>query len=205
MGESRRLRKNLRGTVGSTGTGTITLPAIAVYVILAVLLVGSVVAAYVLNIFPDAFGQLGAGVSIVSIFVFLTTRFESTATPNGVPRWVSFVVLTVSSVGMGAVGSFTHATLLTVGAFVTFLTLVGGLLYKAIADDGGANFSLQDETWATAIIGFLTSIGVYFLDNPTAGYAGFLVAAVATAGMYFTVAGNSITPTPVPPPSPVAG
>lgn len=184
----------------SSGT-TLTIPAIAVYILLAAVLVGTVVMSYVLSIFPDAIGQLGTGVSIIGIFTFASAQFGEMQPPAGVPRWVSFVVLTIGAVGMGSIGQFSHTTLLTVGAFVTWLTLVGGLLYRAIAQDGGTSFSLNAETWATAIVGFLTALGVYFLTNPGLGLYAFLAAAISIFGMYFHVAGTSITPTPTTPPA----
>ena len=158
----------------SNPASSATIPKWVTYLGLAALLIGSVVASYWLKIFPDAFGQIGGGASIVAIFTFASHDFEQEGVPSGWPRWTSFVVVSIASIGMGSIGAFTGTTLLTIGAFVTWLTLVGGLLYHAVASDGGTAFSLNAETWATAIIGVAVSLGVWFLDNPTAGLAAFV-------------------------------
>jgi hypothetical protein len=174
----------------------ITIPQWAVYIALAALLVGSVVASYWLKIFPDAFGQVGGGAAIMAVFAFASHQFEQEGTPAGFPRWTSFVVVSVAAIGEGAIGSFTGATLLTVGAFVTWIALVLGLLYHDIASDGGTNFSLNAETWATALAGVAASLAVWWLDNPMAGLAAFVAAFVSIFGMYFHVAGTTVTPVP---------
>lgn len=132
--------------------------------------------------------------SIVGLFTFVAKKLEADQVPSGLPRYTSFVALTIGAVGMGAVGHFTNATLLTSGAFVTWITLVAGLLYHAIANDGGVAFSVNAETWATAVVGVAISLLVYFADNPMAGFGGFVAAGISTFAMYFHVAGNAVTP-----------
>ena len=176
---------------------SLTLPAWAVYIGLAVLLVGSVVASYVLKIFPDAFAQVGGGAAIIAVFTFAAHDFEAEGMPSGWPRWTSFVVVTVAAVGMGAVGQFGNMTLLTVAAFVTWITLVLTLLYHAIASDGGTTFSLNAETWFCALVGVGISLAVWFLDNPTAGAYAFLAAAVPIVTTYFHVGAGAVSPVPI--------
>jgi len=181
----------------STTPSSASLPAWVVYLGLAALLVGSVVASYWLKIFPQAFAQVGGGASIVAIFTFAAHDFEGEPIPNGFPKWFSFVVISIASVGMGTVGAFTGATLMTIGAFVTWLTLMLGMAYHLVAEEGGTVFSLNSETWACAIIGVAISLGVFFLDNPTAGIYSFVAAAVPIFATYFHVAGNSVAPAPI--------
>jgi hypothetical protein len=187
----------------SPTTPSFSLPGWANYLALAILLVGSVVASYWLKIFPTAFGQIGGGASIVAIFTFAAHDFEDEGLPSGFPRWTSFVVVSIASVGMGAIGAFTGTTLLTIGAFATWLTLALGLLYHILANDGGSTFSLNAETWACAFIGAAVTLGVWFIDNPTAGLAAAIGAAIPILGTYFHVAGGTVTPAPNPPAPPV--
>lgn len=192
----------------SSGPTGLTIPTWATYIALGTLLVGSVVASYWLRIFPDAFGQVGGGTAIMALFTFASHDFEQEGAPAGWPRYTSFIVVSIAAIGMGAIGAFTGATLLTVGAFVTWLTLVLTLTYHAVANDGGTNFSLNAETWAAAIIGVALSLAVFWLDNPMAGAAAFIGAGISIFGTYFHVAGSTITPVPVanqpPPPAPPA-
>jgi hypothetical protein len=182
---------------GSAGPGaTLTLSPIAQYVALLVLFVGSVVASYVLKIFPNAIGNLGAGLSIVGIFTYAAHGLEQEGSPSGFPPYLGFIVVTVGTAAMGAIGSFTGDSLLTVGAFLTWLIVVLTLLYHAIAQDAGANLPQNAELWFLSIVGVSLSLGTWYLAGATDGFAGLVATFVAAVPMYFHLAGGSITPTP---------
>jgi hypothetical protein len=197
--------------MAASGTvGTVNIPPWATYLGLIVLLVASVIASYVLKIFPDALGNLGTAASVVGLFTFAAHDLEGENIPTGLPQYTTFVVLTLSTGAMAVIGSFTSQTLLEVGAFVTWVVLFLGFIWHAVANDAGANFSITQEAWVTAAIGVALSLLVWYESGAMNGVAGLVAVAVATIPMYFHLGSQSVTPIPpsqqpAPPAPPTAG
>ncbi len=187
-------------TVTTTAPSTFTLPAWATYIALTVLLLFGVVGSYAMKLFPATVGDLTGGVSLVALVSFAAHDLENEGAPTGFPRWTTFLVVTIASGAMAAVGSFTGQTLVTVGGFLTWALLLLGFAYHAVAQDAGANVSQNAEVWFLSVVGVAMSLMIWYLAGATDGVAGLVATLVAVVPTWFHITAGSITPTPQPNP-----
>src|SRR5487761_1997682 len=105
----------------SGSTVSLTLSSATTYGLLITALVGSVIMAYVLKIFPTALGNVGIATSLTGIIAYFTHDLTTAHVPNGWPQWTTFAVVSVATAAYGALGAFTSQTLLEYGAALTWV------------------------------------------------------------------------------------
>lgn len=170
------------------------------YLALVVFLVGDVVLSYVLKIFPNALGMSITGSTLVAIFAFVAHDLEGDKVPNGLPKWTTFVVITVASAVFGALAYFDKSTLLEVSALVTWVIFILGAVFHALKEDAGVNLPANDEVWATAFLGIALSLLMWYVSSPDAGLGGLVATLVYVVPLFLHIGSDgSISPVPNPP------
>ncbi|MDE1821265.1 MAG: hypothetical protein KGJ23_08665 [Euryarchaeota archaeon] len=170
------------------------------YFALVVFLIGDVVLSYVLKAFPNILGMSVAGSTFVAIFAFVAHDLETAKTPNGLPTYLTFIVITVAAAAFGALAYFDHSTFLEVSALVTWLIVLLGAVFHALKEDAGVNVPANEEVWAVSFLGIAVSLLMWYQSNSQAGVAGLIATAVYVVPLYLHVGSDgSVTPVPNPP------
>lgn len=156
---------------------SITLSSTELYFVYLVLLVGDVIAAFVFKLLPAAYGTAGISAIAISFFGTVADEFTVQKTPNGLPNWFTWLIITVVSAVMGLVGQFTADTVLTYTAVLAWVILVLGAVGQDIANDAGANVPQYIETYIVAIVGGAVTVLTYVVNNPAASI-GAIVATI---------------------------
>ncbi len=172
-------------TSTTTKTVSVTLSGAATYALLLVALVGSVILAYILKVFPDALGNVGIATSLTGIIAYLTHDLTTAHEPKGWPTWVTFAVVSVVTALYGALGSFTGQTLLTYGAALTWIVAFVSYLSTYVQENGSKGLTPVQATWLTAILGTVLTVLTYVTGHPDAGVATILVTAILAGAQWF--------------------
>jgi hypothetical protein len=190
----------------SGGTLTYTPSVLVKYIGLTAALVVLGVLTYLINIFPNSAFLVGIAAYIPSASLFVAHDLEGSKTPNGIPNWTTFLVVTIVSGLEGAVGAFVlHNGSISLSAGLVWGIAVLTLIFHTVAEDQGANAPLTVEAWITAGIGIAVGFLGFFYSNPNAGIAAWISTAFVLIPEYLhiTTDGSSISVTPVPnPPAP---
>lgn len=145
-------------------------PLVKYYGLIALLAFG-VGGTYLAHLFPDWVGLTTISAFVPTVFFFAAHDLESDSIPpNGLPSWTTFAVVTVTTAVYGAVGTFVLVNYtITLVAFLSWLIVVLGAIFHAIAEDQGASADPNAEAWATAALGIAIGLISYAANNPTAG------------------------------------
>jgi hypothetical protein len=190
-------------------TSTVTAPTLTYtpsplvkYIALIALFAGAVALTYFMHVFPTWVGWASVGSFIPSVLYFAAHDLEGSKIPNGVPAPTTFIVVTVGTALVGAVGAWVvNDAALTLSAVLTWLVVVLGAIFHAVNEDQGANAPLTAEAWATAGLGIGIGLIGFFLANPTAGVSAWVATAFTVVPMYVHIStdGSSVSASPVTP------
>jgi hypothetical protein len=171
----------------NNGGPSIQLTSTQLYWLYGFLTLGDVVLAYVAKILPQSYGVSGLAAIAIAFFGTVAHDFTTAHTPNGVPTWVTYVIITIASALAGAIGFFTSDTTLTVSAFVAWFIIVLSAIANDVTEDAGANLPTYAETVIVTVIGLTITVLTWFASNPTATVAALVATVIAVLSSYFHV------------------
>src|SRR5208283_4416161 len=171
----------------NSGGFSITLTSTQLYWLYLFLVIGDVALAYVAKILPSDYGTAGLGVIAISFFGTLSHDYTEAHSPNGVPTWLSYVVITIAGALVGAIGFFTSDTVLTTTAFVAWLIVVLTAIANDVTEDAGESLPAYAETVIAAFIGLAVTFLTWLGQNPTASTGAIIATIIAILTSYFHV------------------
>lgn len=175
---------------------SITLTSTQLYFVYLVLLVGDVLAAFTFKLLPTSYGVAGISAIAISFFSTVADEFTVQKTPNGLPNWFTWLVVTIAAAVMGLVGQFTGDTILTVTSLLAWIILVLGAVGQDIANDAGANVPTYIETYIQAIVGGAITVLTFVVQNPTAQVGAILATIIGVVVSIYetTIAAGTAPP-----------
>lgn len=181
------------------------------FVGLTAVMLALVALSYLMKVFPDWVGSASIGSFIPTALYFVAhgldedSRQKGQSPKNGMPAWSTFIVVTVGSALVGAVGYFVLSNgTLEVSAALTWLIVVLGAVFHSIAEDKGSSVPETTEAWATAILGIAIGLLGFYSSNPTAGASAWIATLTMVVPQYIHITsdGSSVTVAPVTNPPP---
>ncbi len=191
----------MASTTSTSPSLSITLTSTQLYWLYFFLTIGDVALAYVAKILPTSYGVAGLGVLAIAFFGTVAHDYSSAHTPNGVPGWVTYAVITVAGAVVGAIGYFTGDTVLTVTAFVAWFIIVLSAIIHAVTEDAGANLPTYAETVITTVLGAAVTFLTWYGQNPTATLGAIIATLIAILSSYVHVSSVVVTAPSAPAPS----
>ncbi len=174
----------------ATAPPTPTLTPLAKYALLLLLLIGSLVGSYWLKLYPNAIGFSGAGTAIVGLFSFASADLEATPVPAKLPKYTTFLVITLAAGIYGALGAYMGDTFATVTAFLAWFLLIVEYVLTTFRTQAEQYIPTAYDSWIVAGLGLFVVAGQFYLANPTAGFAALLVTLAVAVPSYINVTGS---------------